>query len=124
VLIGQGGLHMTVVRRGTGLVVECREGEKVSGHCPSVDQLFMSISRLKGLRSLGILLTGMGSDGAKGLLEMKKNGAYTLGQDKQTCVVYGMPAVAANIGAVDVQLPIQDMARNIYQWYDGIAGGR
>lgn len=120
VLIAQGGMHMTVARRGGGLFVECREGEKVSGHCPSVDQLFLSIARLKGMKSLGILLTGMGSDGAKGLLEMKKAGAYTLGQDKQTCVVYGMPAVAANIGAVDLQLPIQDMARNIYDWYDRI----
>ena len=59
----------------------------------------------------------MGSDGAKGLLEMKKAGAYTFGQDKQTCAVYGMPAVAANIGAVDLQLPIQGMARQVYEWH-------
>ena len=118
VLVAPGGLQMTVVRRGRGMVVECREGEKVSGHCPSVDQLFLSISRIKGIRSLGILLTGMGSDGAKGLLEMKKAGAQTFGQDKQTCVVYGMPAVAANIGAVDLQLPIQGIASHIYEWYE------
>jgi len=107
---------MTVARRASGMYVECREGEKVSGHCPSVDQLFLSISRLKGISSLGILLTGMGSDGAKGLLAMKKAGAKTLGQDKQTCVVYGMPAVAASIGAVDMELPIQEMAQRIYEW--------
>ena len=100
---------MTVVRRGSGLVVQCREGEKVSGHCPSVDQLFLSIAMLKGLRCMGILLTGMGSDGAKGLLEMKKAGAHTVGQDKQTCVVYGMPAVANQIGAVDRELPLQEI---------------
>ena len=123
-LIAPGGLHMTVMRRGSGLYVDCREGEKVSGHCPSVDQLFLSISRLKGLRSLGILLTGMGSDGAKGLLEMKKAGAYTFGQDKQTCAVYGMPAVAANIGAVDLQLPIQGMARQVYEWHDRMSRSR
>lgn len=124
VLVAPGGLQMSVVRRGSGMVVECREGEKVSGHCPSVDQLFLSIAKLKGLTSLGILLTGMGSDGAKGLLEMKKTGARTFGQDKQTCVVYGMPAVAANIGAVDLQLPIDSIARNIYEWYGGISGSK
>jgi two-component system chemotaxis response regulator CheB len=121
-LVAAGGLHMTVVRRSSGMYVECREGEKVSGHCPSVDQLFLSISRLKGIRSLGILLTGMGSDGAKGLFAMKKAGAQTFGQDKQTCVVYGMPAVAASIGAVDLQLPIQGMAPRIYEWYDRLSG--
>ena len=120
VLVAPGGFHMTVVRRGTGLAVECKAGEKVSGHCPSVDQLFFSISRLNGVKSLGVLLTGMGSDGANGLLAMKKNGAQTLGQDKQTCVVYGMPAVAAKIGAVDDQLPIQDMASRIYDWRERV----
>ena len=124
VLIAPGGLHMTVVRRGSRLIAECREGEKVNGHCPSVDQLFFSISRLKGLTSLGILLTGMGSDGAKGLLEMKKAGARTIGQNQQTCVVYGMPAVAQKIGAVDQQLPLQDIAQHICGWYDKTAGGR
>ncbi len=121
VLIAPGGLQMTVARRGSRLYVACAEGEKVSGHCPSVDHLFLSISRLKGIKSLGILLTGMGSDGAKGLLEMKKAGAYTLGQDKKTCVVYGMPAVAASIGAVDLQLPIQSMAPQVYDWHDKIS---
>jgi|AGTN01.2.fsa_nt_gi Chemotaxis response regulator containing a CheY-like receiver domain and a methylesterase domain len=123
VLIAPGGLHMTVERRGGGLCVGCREGEKVSGHCPSVDQMFHSIACLQGIVSLGILLTGMGSDGAQGLLAMKKAGSSTIGQDQQTSVVYGMPAVAANIGAVDVQLPLQDIARNVYDWY-GRASGR
>ena len=123
VLIAPGGLHMTVERRGARLIAACRGGEKVSGHCPSVDQLFLSVSRLKGLKSLGILLTGMGSDGANGLLEMKKAGARTIGQDQQTSVVYGMPAVAQKIGAVDRQLPIQDIARHICGWYDRVAGG-
>lgn len=124
VLIAPGGLHMTVVRRGSKLIVECREGEKVSGHCPSVDQMFFSVSKLRGMKTLGVILTGMGSDGAKGLLEMKKAGAQTIGQDKQTCVVYGMPAVAQKIGAVDQELPIQDIARQICGWYDQVSGGR
>lgn len=120
-LIAPGGLHMYVVKRGVSLRVECREGEKVSGHCPSADVLFDSVSKLRGINSLGIILTGMGSDGAKGLLAMKKAGASTIGQDKQTCVVYGMPAVAYNIGAVDVQLPLASMPRQIYKWYNGLA---
>ena len=121
VLIAPGGLHMTVVRRRGGFAVECAGSEKVSGHCPSVDQLFFSISKLKGVKTLGIILTGMGGDGAKGLLAMKNAGAYTLGQDKKTCVVYGMPSVAASIGAVDLQLPIQSMAPHIYKWHDNIS---
>ena len=112
---------MTVAKRGGSMYVEVKEGEKVSGHCPSVDQLFNSISKQRNVKSLGILLTGMGSDGAKGLLEMKKAGAYTFGQDKGTSVVYGMPAVAYNIGAVDLQLPIQNMAKRIYGWHDKIS---
>ncbi|MGI6151287.1 MAG: protein-glutamate methylesterase/protein-glutamine glutaminase [Christensenellales bacterium] len=119
-LVARGGQHMTVIRRASGLFVECKEGEKISGHCPSVDALFSSVAKLKGINSLGIILTGMGSDGAKGLLEMKNAGARTFGQDQQTCVVYGMPAVAERIGAVDVQLPIQDMAAKIYEWRDGL----
>lgn len=117
VLIAPGGFHMIAVKRGNGYCVKCKEGEKISGHCPSVDKLFDSISKLQGTNSLGIILTGMGSDGAKGLLAMKKQGAATIGQNQQTCVVYGMPAVAYNIGAVDMQLPLSDMPRQIYAWY-------
>ena len=87
VLIAPGGEHMTVVKRGGGLAVKCQPGEKVSGHCPSVDVLFDSISRLRGINTLGVILTGMGSDGAKGMRAMKEQGAYTIGQDAQTCVV-------------------------------------
>lgn len=116
VLIAPGGLQMALRRRGGKLVVECREGEKVSGHCPSADFLFDSVSQIKGINSLGIIMTGMGSDGAKGLLAMKKAGAHTIGQDKASCVVYGMPAVAYNIGAVDIQLPPGNMPREIYSW--------
>jgi len=118
VLIAPGGLQMTVEKKGNRFRVRCIPGEKVSGHCPSVDTLFNSVAQLKGVESLGIILTGMGSDGAKGLLAMKQNGAYTIGQDQQSCVVYGMPAVAFNIGAVDIQRPLDAMPREIYQWYN------
>lgn len=116
VLIAPGGLHMTIAKRGTKFYVRCQEGEKVSGHCPSVDKLFNSIAQIRGIDSLGVILTGMGSDGAKGLLSMKEKGAYTIGQNKETCVVYGMPAVAYNIGAVDVQSPLSTIPTKIYEW--------
>lgn len=103
ILIAPGNLQMKVVKMGTSYTVSCFSGEKVSGHCPSVDVLFSSVAAAAGPHSVGIILTGMGRDGASGLLEMRKAGAYTIGQDKESCVVYGMPMVAQNIGAVCIQ---------------------
>ncbi|MDR1548888.1 MAG: chemotaxis response regulator protein-glutamate methylesterase [Hungatella sp.] len=103
VLIAPGDLQMKVARSGSHYMVNCIPGEKVSGHRPSVDVLFKSVATAAGSSSVGIILTGMGRDGAEGLLEMKKRGAYTIGQDEESCVVYGMPMVAYNIGAVALQ---------------------
>ncbi len=91
----------------------CEYGEKVSGHRPSVDALFHSMASNVKCRMIGVILTGMGSDGAKGLLEMRKKGAQTIGQNEETCVVYGMPKVAYNIGAVEMQVSKDDVARTI-----------
>jgi len=121
VLIAPGGLHMGVVKRGGGYAVECKEGEKISGHCPSVDYLFDSIAKLKGINRLGIIMTGMGSDGAKGLLAMRQSGASTIGQDQKTCVVYGMPAVANRVGAVEKERPLGAIAHEIYEWHRRLA---
>lgn len=93
-----------------GYYVTCRAGDKVSGHCPSVDVLFNSVAEAAGKNSIGVILTGMGKDGAQGLLNMKKSGAHTIGQDEKSSVVYGMPMVAYNIGAVDVQASIENIA--------------
>jgi two-component system chemotaxis response regulator CheB len=120
-LVAPGGLHMLVAKRESGMFTECRMGEKVNGHCPSVDMLFNSVAKLKGIQTLGIILTGMGSDGARGLLAMRSAGAETIGQDQKTCVVYGMPAVAHNIGAVQFQMPLGDIPRHIYDWYKRIS---
>ena len=90
--------------------VECKEGEKVSGHCPSIDYLFHSVAEVYGEHALGILLTGMGRDGAEGLLSMHEKGAYTLGQDKESSVVYGMPMEAFKLGAVDRQGNLEEIA--------------
>lgn len=102
-LIAPGDYQMKVVKRGISLSVECVHGEKVSGHCPSVDVLFQSIADVMGRNSIGVIMTGMGKDGANGLLEMHKKGAKTVGQDEDSCIVYGMPKVALEIGAVDIQ---------------------
>ncbi len=120
-LIAPGGMHLTLVKRENGFVAECRPGDKVNGHCPSVDVLFDSIAKFKGVQTLGIILTGMGSDGARGLLAMRNAGAETFGQDQKTCVVYGMPAVAHNIGAVQFQMPLGEMSRRIYDWYNRVS---
>ncbi len=124
VLIAQGGLHMGVVKQGGGFAVECKVGEKISGHCPSVDYLFDSVAKLKGINRLGIIMTGMGSDGAKGLLAMRQSDAYTIGQDQKSCVVYGMPAVANRIGAVQKELPLDAIAHEIYEWSKACGSGR
>ncbi|MBE6909726.1 MAG: chemotaxis response regulator protein-glutamate methylesterase [Ruminococcaceae bacterium] len=90
--------------------VACKPDEKVSGHRPSVDALFLSMAENVQCKMVGIIMTGMGADGAKGLLEMRKKGAYTIGQDKESSVVYGMPGVANDIGAVMTQASCNDIA--------------
>lgn len=114
VLIAPGDRQMRLVKVGDGYQVECRGTEKVSGHCPSVDVLFSSVAKAAGNKAVGVILTGMGADGAKGLLEMRNAGARTVGQDEATCVVYGMPKVAFDIGAVQQQAPITAIAGKVY----------
>lgn len=113
VLIAPGSYHMRVIRGEHGLVVDCFEGEKVNGHCPSVDVLFRSVAEIMGRNALGIILTGMGSDGAKGLLEMRRRGARTLGQDEDSSVVYGMPKAAHEIGAVERQVGLEHIPQQV-----------
>lgn len=115
VLIANGAEHMRLVRAGSGYKVECKEGPKVSGHCPSVDVLFQSVAKAAGANAIGVILTGMGADGANGLLDMKIAGAETIGQNEQSCVVYGMPKVAYDIGAVRYQLELSQITQKIYQ---------
>ncbi len=115
VLIAPGGdRHMRLVKVNGVYQVEIKSGPRVNGHCPSVDVLFDSVAKVAGPSALGIILTGMGGDGAKGLLAMRKAGARTIGQDESTCVVYGMPKVAYDIGAVEFQDKLQDIAKRTY----------
>ena len=106
VLVAPGDKHMKIKKVGKRYQVECFQGEKVNGHCPSVDVLFESVAKEAGGSAVGILLTGMGYDGAKGLLSMRLRGAKTIGQDEASSVVYGMPKVAFELGAVQTQSPL------------------
>ena len=109
-LIAPGNFHTLVKRSGARYFIEVKEGPLVNRHRPSVDVLFRSTARYAGANSVGIIMTGMGDDGAKGLLEMKEAGAKTIAQDERTCVVFGMPKEAIKIGAVDKVLPLEHIA--------------
>jgi len=119
VLIAAGEYHLRIAKDSLGYYVTSQIGEKVSGHCPSVDVLFDSVAEVGKENAVGIILTGMGSDGAKGLLNMRKAGAYTIGQDKESCVVYGMPMVSFNIGAVATQTSLSNIPSAIYKYLQG-----
>jgi two-component system chemotaxis response regulator CheB len=116
VLIAPGGLHMTVHRDGAQYRVRISDGPRVNRHKPSVDILFESVARSAGRNALGVIMTGMGDDGARGLLQMHSAGARTVGQDQATCVVYGMPAAAQKLGGVDVEVPLNAIAAQIEQF--------
>ena len=109
-LLAPADYQMRIVRSGTRYTVSCAQGEKVSGHRPSVDALFFSMAEQVRCKMVGIIMTGMGRDGADGLLQMRKAGAYTIGQDQESSVVYGMPMVAYNIGAVQIQASCENIA--------------
>lgn len=113
IIVAAGEFHMKLASDARGYYITSQRGEKVNGHCPSVEVLFHSVATVAGRNAVGVILTGMGADGAKGLLAMRKAGAYTIGQDEESCVVYGMPMVAFNIGAVQKQLPLGQICGEI-----------
>ena len=115
VLIAPGGARHMEVAGGSSPFVRLRESDLVNGHRPSVDVLFHSVATQCGSRSVGLILTGMGKDGSKGLLVMRQAGARTFGQDEATCVVYGMPKAAFEIGAVERQAPLGDLSRLVLE---------
>lgn len=115
VLIAPGDYHMVVRRSGARYYVEIGSGEKISGHRPSADVLLNSVAKIAGANAIGVILTGMGGDGARGLLAMRNAGAKTIGQNEESCVVYGMPKVAYDIGAVEKQLPLDQIAQGILE---------
>jgi len=106
VFIAPGGFQTRVVRSGGQYLVKVQHGEKVNGHAPSVDVLFHSVARAAGTNAIGLILTGMGRDGAEGLLDMRNSGARTLSQDEASSLVYGMPMEAWNLGAAERQVSL------------------
>lgn len=111
--IAPGDHHLRLARRSDGLATTLGSGAPVSGHRPSIDVLFNSVAELVGARAVGVLLTGMGSDGARGLARMRSAGAHTLAEAEESCVVYGMPKAAMRLGAVAEQLPIDRIAESL-----------
>ena len=106
-LIAPGGKHMMLRRSGAQYVVDVADGPLINRHKPSVDVLFRSVAKFAGVNALGIIMTGMGDDGARGLKEMHDAGAQTIAQDEASCVVFGMPKEAIKLGAVDLALPLE-----------------
>jgi len=117
VLIAPGGKHMSLKRSGAQYVVEVKDGPLINRHRPSVDVLFRSVAKYAGKNALGIIMTGMGDDGAHGMLEMHECGSPTVAQNEESCIVYGMPKEALKLGGVDEQLGLGQIAQKIMNFY-------
>lgn len=120
IYIAPGNFHLKVARTAQGglkTVVECTE--LVSGHRPSVDAMFTSVAEVVGNKAMGVILTGMGKDGAQGMKLMKSKGCYNVGESQESCVVYGMPKAAKEAGAIDTEVPLSKMAAFIVKHLEG-----
>lgn len=117
-LLAPGGYHMALKRSGAVYYVEVKEGPRVNRHRPSVDVLFKSVATYAGQNAVGVIMTGMGDDGARGLLTLKEAGAPTIAQDEASCVVFGMPKEAIKLGAADHVVPLDGISRKILRLAD------
>ena len=115
-LLAPGDAHIILQAKGSEYQVKLDEGELVNRHRPAVDVLFRSVASIAGSAAVGVILTGMGNDGAEGMSEMHDQGALTLAQDQESCVVFGMPKVAVERGAVDESLPPDQIIRRLIEW--------
>ncbi|MHB8708242.1 MAG: chemotaxis protein CheB, partial [Desulfuromonadales bacterium] len=122
-LIAPGNSHLLLKRSGARYYVQIKDGPLVSRHRPSVDVLFRSVARYAGLNAIGVIMTGMGDDGARGMLEMKQAKAFNLAQDEESCVVFGMPQEAIKKGGVDKVLPLEQLADEVMRQYKLGTGG-
>lgn len=116
--VARGGLHMVLRRSGARYYVEIGEGRKINGHCPSVDVMFNSVAKVAGANAIGVILTGMGNDGAKGMLHMHQNGAKTIAQSEESCVVFGMPREAIKLGGVDAVVPLEEISQSVLSFLE------
>jgi two-component system, chemotaxis family, protein-glutamate methylesterase/glutaminase len=114
-IIAPGNKHIMIKKSGARYIVEINEGPLVNRHRPSVDVLFRSAAKFAGQNAMGIILTGMGDDGARGLLEMRQAGSYTIAQDEASCIVYGMPKAAVNLNAACTVLPLNKISGHVCQ---------
>ncbi len=114
--VAPGHSHMLVEIKGASRVIRIAKTEKVSGHRPSIDVLFNSIAEFYPGRSIGVIMTGMGRDGASGILNIKKTGGSTIAQNEETSVVYGMNRVAVEMGAIDTIVPLNDISKKIVEY--------
>ena len=115
-LLAPGDAHMILKNNGSSYQAKLDTGELVNRHRPAVDVLFRSVASIAGSAAVGVILTGMGNDGAKGMTEMHNQGALTLAQDQESCVVYGMPKVAVESGAVDESLTPEQIVKRLIEW--------
>ncbi len=124
VYIAPGDRHLVVIRDAQGYSCHIQDGPPVSGHRPSVDTLFSSVARAAGANAVGVILSGMGRDGANGMLAMHEAGAYTIGEQESSCVVYGMPRAAKEAGAVAIELPLAQIPAEMLRAFDAIGDHR
>jgi two-component system chemotaxis response regulator CheB len=115
VLIAPGGVHLEVIRSGGEYRVRCREGEKVNGHCPSVEVLFRSLVHSAGPNCVAVMLTGMGRDGAAAMVDLRRAGARTFAQDRESSIVYGMPYEAFRLGGAEKLVNLEDMTSSVVE---------
>ncbi|MBP8641305.1 MAG: chemotaxis response regulator protein-glutamate methylesterase [Oscillospiraceae bacterium] len=113
IIVGAGGFQMSLKKDENGYYIRSVAGDKVGGHCPAVNVLFDSVAQLAGRNALAVILTGMGSDGASGITNIRHAGGYTIGQDKESCVVYGMPMEAYKLGGIVKQLPLDKISEDL-----------
>jgi two-component system chemotaxis response regulator CheB len=121
-LIAPGDKHMVLLKNGARYKVRIKDGPRVHFQRPSVDVLFQSVAANAGQNAIGIILTGMGADGARGLLEMHAHGAHTIAQDEKSCVIFGMPREAIQLGGASEVLPLQDIAQALLARINGPTG--
>ena len=117
IIVAAGEYHLTLKKDINGYYIRSERGAKVSGHCPSADVMFDSVAQFTGEHMMGIILTGMGADGAKGITKMRQSGAFTIGQDKESSVVYGMPMEAYKLGGITRQLPLTKIGEEITHYF-------
>jgi two-component system chemotaxis response regulator CheB len=120
--IAPGGMHLSVERSGANYIARVQDGDPVNRHKPSVEVLFSSAARVLGRNALGVMLTGMGNDGAKAMREMREAGSWNVAQDEASCVVFGMPREAIAHGAAHEVLPLNQIAPKLIEWLRANAG--